>query len=342
MPPIFLFRCCGPPPISSARSRSSLSVDSGLWVSSFVRVASSFVTRSSLASISFENGTSVPIAQVYGPPGYKAFMRGKTVPAPTENGTLCRLLSPALDVLPSVSGLNVDACHNSDVISMKALLATLNSAVEAYLGTNICYAELSMDDAEGHKKSVAEEALRAIGLRQVHSTRRANPVAAVALTADSISEYDLEERVVLAIDYSSRWFSVGLYTIEEGILEHIEDTMIGPRIDQDNQLGALKDTLESLVVSPPPNAHRPKQIHHLVVYGDDSKSEVLWDLLATIFDADLVRDAHVSSSVFDVVNYAAHGAYEAMYAFSCVPKEQPAAPGCRRRSKFYGEDPIEL
>ncbi|KAF2793034.1 hypothetical protein K505DRAFT_350231 [Melanomma pulvis-pyrius CBS 109.77] len=216
------------------------------------------------------HGTSVPVAQVQGPPGYQAFMRKNTASVATENSTLCRLLSPALNRLPSAFGLDVDICRNADVNSTKALLETLKTAVESYLGTSICFVVLSFDDVEGRQVSAAQEALQALGLRQVLPTIRAAKSVVLAHMPNILPGSNREPWVVLAVDYSFHWFNVGLYTLDEiGIVDPIEGTVRGPRIEEDNQLDALRDVLRHLFANPPPNANLPKQIHHLVVAHEE-------------------------------------------------------------------------
>lgn len=271
-------------------------------------------------------------------------MRRNTALESTDDSTLCRWLSPTLYSLPSFI-LDVDICRNADVTSTKALLATLQTAVESYLGTNICFAAFTLDHVEGHRVDVAQEALQALGLRQVMPTGLTAKNVVYAHRGNTFPRFDQEPWVVLAVDYSFNWFNVGLYTIGEGgIVDPIEvnDAARGPQIGEDNQLDALKNTLRQLFANSLSNVSLPDQIRHLYVYGDDAKNNALHHLLATILNADLVRDARVVSSVYDSVFEMAYSAHGVMDTID-FETEVPAAFGCKWRSKLYsGDQNIEL
>jgi hypothetical protein len=82
-------------------------------------------------------------------------------------------------------------------------MSTLKTAIESYLGTNICFAALSLDDSKSYEASVAQETLQALGLRQVLSTVRA--AGSVVRTHKPITLPGLDDKpwVVLVVDYSS-------------------------------------------------------------------------------------------------------------------------------------------
>ena len=124
-------------------------------------------------------------------------------------------------------------------------------------------------------------------------------------------------------------------------MDPVEGTVRGRRIDEDFQIGALRDTLSHLFANPPPGINLPQQIHHLVVYGDDAKNDALQKLLAESLNADLVREAHVSSSIFDGVTVMAHTTHEHMDTVD-FEMNVKSAFGCQWRSNLYGEETSEL
>lgn len=104
--------------------------------------------------------------------------------------------------------------------------------------------------------------------------------------------------IILAVEYSVRWFSVGLYQIDDfGIVDPIEGAVRGRRIDEGDQLHALRDSLSHLFAYNLPGTTLSERIHHLVVYGDDAKNDDLNRVLVELLGADLVRDADVSRSI---------------------------------------------
>jgi hypothetical protein len=173
-----------------------------------------------------------------------------------EDSTICRWVSPTLDRMTSAFGLDIDICRE-DVTGTKALMSSLKTVVEAYLGTNICFASLSHDDVLGYQKhsyklKVAEEALQALGLRQVlPSIPVARSFICAHMPSEKVPAFDEEPWVVLAVEYSSHWFNMGLYTIEEdGKLDPIHGWVEGLRVGEQNQLEVLKDRLRDIIASP--------------------------------------------------------------------------------------------
>lgn len=277
-------------------------------------------------------------------------MRNKTTSTPYEPSTLCRWLSPALDVLPSALGLDVNICRHPDVNSVKTLLGTLKRAVESYLGTNFCYAALSFDherfgkswDEKTYEESVVQEALEALGVSRVLGFPQAAKCEILAREPTEHDDVDApgfvfpEPRYVLAIDYSLHWFNVGMYIIDElGIVDPVEGTVGGPKIEMDNQLQALKESLEQLFGGPPPELNLPKDINQLLVYGDDAQNEPLHHLLESFLGADLVRNANISTSVFDSVFFRARDAHYYMKQVQFEDRVVPPRFGCMWRSKLY-------
>jgi hypothetical protein len=270
-------------------------------------------------------------------------MRGKsTLASPAEDSTICRWLSPTLNRLNSVFGLELWICHNADVTGTKALLSTLKSEVESYLGTNICFASLVHDDPGSHADEVAQDALQALGLSQVMGTiRAATSVIHAHMPAEEPPKFDEEPWVVVALDYSSHWFNVGLYTIEEeGILSFVDDFVGGPEVGEENQLAALENRLRGIIASPPPGIDFPQPVRYMWVYGDDAKNEALKPLLATILGEDLLENARVVDSIYTGLFDVADSCHFLMSIDLQIYEK--AAFGCKLRSKLYREEKTEL
>ncbi|KAI8933115.1 hypothetical protein NX059_009758 [Plenodomus lindquistii] len=298
----------------------------------------------SVASIYLKNRTSVPIAQVYGSPEYRGFMRNVSIPAIKDKTALCRYIAPYLEYSNSLLGFTIGACRNADITSTLGVMHSLKTAVELYLGTNICYAALSLDAIEDHKKSAAEEALRAIGLRQVLPTSQ----VAKTIVAKHLPDYHeivngyvldapwvLEDPwTVIAIDHSSHWYNIGLFTVEEGISDPIDNFTKGPEIDAERQLEAMERTLSHIIANPPSGIQIPEHIHHIELYGDDANNASFHKLLANMLGAGLVRDAKFSNSIFDSTDFSARAVYENMDN-PYFERSDPAAWGCKWRSKLY-------
>jgi hypothetical protein len=270
-------------------------------------------------------------------------MRGKsTLASPVDDSTICRWLSPTLDRLNSAFGLEIWVCHSADVTGTKALLSTLKTEVESYLGTNICFASLIHDDPGSHAVEVAQDALQALGLDHVMGTvRAATSVIHAHMPSEEPPMFDEEPWVVLALDLSLNWFNVGLYTIEEqGILSFIDGFVGGPEFGKENQLTALENRLRDIMSSPPPGVDLPQPIRHMWVYGDDAKNEALKPMLATIIGEDLVENARVVDSKYTGLFHAADSRHFLMSIDLQIYEK--AAFGCKRRSKLYREEKTEL
>jgi hypothetical protein len=297
----------------------------------------------SVAAVYFKNGTSVPVAQVQGSHAYQDFIRKNFTSLSHEDSTLCRWLGPTLNGLPSALGVDVDMCRHADVSTVKSLLRTLKYAVESYLGTGICFAALILDDFDAHLRSVAQEALEAVGLHQVLGTILAGKTEVMAKMPQPLPGMNEEPWVVLAVDYSFRWFNVGLYTLDEfGIVDPVEASVSSPRIAEHNRLDALGDAIRHLLTHTTlPDVKLPEQVRHLFVYGDDANNASLHRLLRTILDEDLVRDARIARSVFDGVAEMARNAHLMMDDVDFEMRAQ-AAWGCKWRSRLYGKHRDEL
>lgn len=278
------------------------------------------------------------VAQVRGTPEYQAFMRKPLQSAwKKKESTLCRLLTPALDYLRPFFGSSISVCRQPKIESTLGVLHSLKSAVEAYLGTNICFAKLSIDVFEKPKIEIVQEALQALGLREVLPI--AKPAKFVTYEYSPYMgtppAYNEEPWIILAIDYSKHWYNIGLMTIEEnGIVDPVPGFFKDPKIDKEQQLEALGQSLRHIIANPPDDVHDlPKQIHQIMIYGDDPKNESLRNLLTSMLGTDLVRNARVSESVFDGTNFTAYTAHMQMDTFNF-----PRPPwGCRWRSRLYDE-----
>jgi hypothetical protein len=275
-------------------------------------------------------------------------MRGNTAPGTVEDNTICQWLLPTLDHLTSAFGLDIDVCRSTDVTGTKALLSTLKTVVESYLGTNICFASLSHDDVlgynmQGYKADVAQEALQALGLRQVMpSVPVAKSFIRTHMPTEKFPEFDEDPWFVLAVDYSSNWFNVGLYTIEEmGIVIPVHGWVERLKIGEKNQLEALRDRLRDMIANPPPGVDLPQQIRYLFVYGDDAKNDDLKPMLASILDEALVENAQISNSVYAGVLDMAYSCHVFMDSVG-LGMHVDAAFGCQWRSKLYHEERTEL
>jgi hypothetical protein len=295
-----------------------------------------------VASIHLKDKSSVPLAHVQGPPQYQAFMRRNNGSGTLEDSTICHVLYPAVDSFLPGLGYNFDLCRNVDAVNMKALLSTLKTALESYLGTNICFATLILDDPKSYQANVVQEALKTLGLRQVFPTIRAAGSVVRAQMLSAFPELYDEFWVVLVVDYNSHWFNVGLRTIDEiGIISPIDSTVTSPIIGEVDQLNALEDTLRTLFANLlEDDVVLPLQIHHIVVYGNTAKDDVL-NLLKSLLGADLVHDAYIANAVFDGVANVAKSVHVLMDTVDFEMHVQSAF-GCQWRSKLYNEDHTEL
>lgn len=118
-----------------------------------------------LASIYLKDGTSVSVAQVQEKREYQAFMRKPLHSAWRRESPVFRYLTPILDHLVPLFGSAISVCRNPKIESTLGVLHSLKTAVEAYLGNNICFAKLSIDVFDEVKNEIVSEALQAPGFR---------------------------------------------------------------------------------------------------------------------------------------------------------------------------------
>ncbi|CAI6331854.1 unnamed protein product [Periconia digitata] len=287
-----------------------------------------------LASIYLKNGTSVPVAQVWGTLGYQDFMRKPLHSAWESRSTLCRYITPGLEQLIPLFGSWISICRNSKVESTLSVMDSLKTAVEAYLGTSICDVKLNIDVFEWPKHQVVREALHALGLREVVPTMPTTKSVVLEHVPHmgTTPGYNEEPWIILAIDYSKHWYNVGLMNIDEGFVDPIPGFIRGPTIGKGQQLKAVEHSLRDIIANPPDNIRNlPKQIHRVMLYGDDAKDDSLRELLIRLLGKMLVRNALISNSIFDGTNYTAYTAY---YHMDIVNYPRPPW-GCRWRSNFY-------
>jgi hypothetical protein len=264
-------------------------------------------------------------------------MRSATAGPPTEANALCQWVTPVLDCLPAAFGLDITFCRSADITSIKALMSSLKTAVESRLGTNFCFVALSVDDPSSHQSRLAEQALEQIGLRQIMWTgRRAKNVIRV-LGPDSAPMYDEEPWLVLAVDFDTYWYNIGLYEIgEEGLVSFIEGFVHGPRFDVENQLEAAKEELRNIL-------SKMGHVQYVFLYGEQSEDLELLALLAETLGSELVNDARVDGSVWTSTSYMAEAAHVRMddIQFEMDPASNGAF-GCKWRSKLYRDGHEEL
>lgn len=208
------------------------------------------------------------VAQIQGCPGYQAFMRRKTSSIVTGPSTLCTPLSSELRDISSALGFDVNLCHQADIISTKALLTTLKTAVESYLGTNFCFARIGLAGIEGDRVGVVKEAIQAIGLRQTLLTISAGKLAVLANMDNAKPVHEDAPYVILAVDNSSYGFYLGLYTMDEDtIVDAIKEeyypcvNSVGSAVEEEpSHLDTLRDALQRPFNEPPANVDLPVQI----------------------------------------------------------------------------------
>lgn len=285
------------------------------------------LTGHSTVAIHFPNGTVVQIActEWKQSQSYRTFMRkADGLAADVER----------CNWLPS----NFTGCgRNADFEVVKALLIEFKAIVEVVLGTQICFAELVIPDPhQNYQRRVIEEALVAVGLRQMIGTSDA-PKA--ALYANDIKHPVVDdEQVVLVVGYSKSHLNLALFLDDEGLVESIrQDYQQSLGADDEprqehwsdvvvalNQISALSFGNSELGSSPPWN------IEKLVLYGDALEPKFL-DVLRLAVGAELVDRAHVYSSA------SASTAGMAQLAFRLqdgTDFKEAAAIGCTGQSRL--------
>jgi hypothetical protein len=264
-------------------------------------------------------------------------MRRVAAGPPLEASPFCQWVIAVLDRLPAALALDIISCRSADLTSTKALMSSLKTAVESHLGTNICFAALSIDDPLSYQNRVAEAALVQIGLRQIAGAGRTAKNVIRVFGPDSAPSYDEEPWLVLAVDWDTHWYNIGLYEIgEEGILSSVEYFAHGPRFDVENQVEAAKGELQDIL-------SKFEHIRHIFLYGKERQSFELLNLLTEMLGPELVKDARGDDSIWTSTNYMAEVAHLRMDhpQFDTSPAGD-AAFGCKWRSKLYRDRHEEL
>jgi hypothetical protein len=285
---------------------------------------------------------SIRPSTVYGPPQYQALMASTAVAvttSPGESGLFCSLLAPVFDMVASLTGHAIDICAPSEILVLTAMLRALNAAVEAYLGTNICFAALVLDITDENAAQRTQEALKVLGISQVLGTQKAARSMVRAHPPNVYNGTDMDLRTVLAIDYSSYWFNIGLYTIEEtDLVDPVLGFTDGLRIGEKRQLEAFYIALRDLAEERPFDVESPDT---LLLYGDDAHNPEILGIIGSVFGSQVIHDAYVTTSAHDGMDYVAKGAYEHMDTVDFEMRVS-AGFGCRWRSDLYSEGRTEL
>lgn len=288
----------------------------------------------------------MPVAQIRGSAAYQSFMKSDATSSSssTETSTLCSRITPLLRFLPSQLRTYTNICTSANVASAKALLATLRAGVESYLGTKICVADLHMSVGEGTKVDVAVEAFQSTGLRLAMpgqiSTGRLAVLAKMDRGRVDATIVGEPSWSIIAVECNSYGFSLGLYTMDDiDILDTVkEQYYLYPPSSEESQggepgqLDALKNRLQDFFRQSPEGPDQPITVDHLVIYGELSKDDALYQLLASVLGQNLVQKAHISDSVFDATTQLAKVSYN--YMDRPYFETKPAL-GCRLRSKLY-------
>lgn len=233
----------------------------------------------------------------------------------------------------------LDVCRHPDVLILKTMFAALNAAVESYLGTNICFVALVLDDIESKTVQNAQEGLRMLGLRQVLGTTQTGRAEVRAHMSSIRSATDGAAQMVLAVDYSARWFNIGMYTLDENrLVDPVLGFVNGLTIGAEPQLKAFEMALRNLSQSLPLDLRSPDQISF---YGDTSGDPKILDVVESIFGSELRSNVYVSKSAFKSVAHVAEGAFEEMDTVEFEMTE-PASFGCRWLSRLYDQEQAEL
>ena len=284
------------------------------------------------------------VAKIEGTPEYKRFMRETQERDQTTDTPLCSLL-----------GL----CPQSpDVAAAAGMLRSLKTAVEYYLGTTFCYADVVITDPSiVYQSSVIAGAINAVGLRRVGRAPELGSAAAVAVVANRLSplpevpETD-REHLVLVVEYSRASLNTVLFSDNEyGILLSIRQGYyphLGAesKYPDDKRWEKIKVELEEIVRPPFGRSvlgpvELPDHIENLVLHGELARDRDLRDTLTTVLGSRLVDDAQV----FDPVFASSVGTSQIAVAKMDTPEfyfHQKAAFLCKWRSGLYSSRTDEL
>jgi hypothetical protein len=266
-------------------------------------------------------------------------MRRAAPGSPPEASALCQWITPYLDRPPAALDLDIPSCRSPDFSSTKALLSSLKSAVEPRLGTNFCFAELSVDNPSSHQSRLAEQMLDHMELRQVigagpraeHVIRRLGP------EPDDAPAYDEEPWLVLTVEHGSDWYNVGAYEIgEEASLTYVEGYIHGPRFGVETRLERVRKELQNITSN-------LGHIKYMFLYGEQREDSELRGLLVEMLGSELVNDARDDDSVWTSAGYMAEGEHFHMDRYDFENRyASTTAFGCKWRLKLYRAGHNEL
>jgi len=233
----------------------------------------------------------------------------------------------------------LDTCRHPDVLVLKTMFSALNTAVESYLGTNICFVALVLDDIKSKTERSAQEGLQMLGLQQVLGTTQTGRAEVRAHMSSIRNATGGVAQVVLAVDYSARWFNTGMYTLDGNrLVDPVLGFVDGLTIGTEPQLKAFETALRNLSRNLPLNLRSPDQ---LLLYGDTAGDPEILDIVDSVSGSELRSNAYVSRSAFRGVAHVAQGAFEEMDTVDFEMTE-PASFGCRWRSRLYDQEQVEL
>ncbi|KAL1612197.1 hypothetical protein SLS60_000421 [Paraconiothyrium brasiliense] len=349
------------------RIQYSVSSDSHIWVrhSAFLTHRKRTLIESSVASIYFQNGTTVDIARIAGPYPYQFFMaNASSLSQDRPNTYFCNAFSSLQYGLPGLNLPTPTNCLSPAVLAVRPLLSSLKEAVESYYGTNICFASILLDDAPfGLCQSTAGAALRSIGLTpvEIHPDHRAlsatnlyvrSKMPLMAPSPDSLR--DEEPLTVLALNYEPSSFNTALFLVEDELVWPVRSTITSPTVMTNSnslaQLSALQSGLRHLIANPPYDDlfdfASPLHIDRLVLFGGSVHDTSLHSLLLNVLGANLTEEAYVDDSPFTAARAAAERALEVMQDPYFQMKDRGWWPfACQCRSGLYLTswwDPFEL
>ncbi|KAL6710653.1 hypothetical protein ACN47E_007710 [Coniothyrium glycines] len=311
-----------------------------------------------IAAIHLKDGTSIPVARIHGSSAYQSFMRNNIFPTPDTSSTKYDHPSQAFTPFPSSLTRYPPINQTVDIAATKVLLTALKTSVEAYLGDTICYAALSLDyrtDCTFHgpneevlyTASIVQTALESLGISQLPRLHIFHAGRAEVRALLPAPQYEngavwLGEKpeVILAVDYNSGWFNVGLYERDEGILDVVRDAAGNPVVGKHDQLGALKAAMEQLLSAEDlPQGVGTGWIDHLVISGEDARNRATHDVLGRISGAQMVSKAYVARSGYESVGEVALAAYQISNDIYCPQSNTATAATCRRGSALYPDEP---
>lgn len=331
------------------------------------------------AAIHLPDGTSVAVARIEGSEAYKAFMRREAAPPASSSwsspsavgrlsrGVLCSSVGAPFRALLMRDG-GEGICNNTssfpsredDATATEALLRVLKASAVSYLeASTICFADMTLPDPNSagtttttttYQRSVAEAAIRAVGLRQARPVTVAAGVA--ALVTNGLNRWDGPRELILAVDHSQYGWTFEVYYRNEGLLELVRrdyrhfsgDGEGGEREREREQRSVWGDrraverrALEAIVKSPfgrlPGVGDLPREIGELVLYGDAAAEPGFREDLDAVLSPELAVKAYEFDPVYASAAGMARETFLTVNGWDFV--EKPAF-GCCWRSGWQG------